>query len=69
VSVPQVDLPLVPLQAAVMPWSTDVGGAAEIEFPWPAAPPGAKLDFQVGCPDLLAPQGWSASNGLMASSP
>jgi hypothetical protein len=70
----QVDLPLfggtlVPLPVVVLPWTTDSSGAAEIVFPWPAAPSGTKLFFQVGCQDPLAPQGWSASNGLMASSP
>jgi hypothetical protein len=70
----QIDLPLfggtlVPLPVVILPWTTDADGAAEIEFPWPASPPGAKVYFQFGCLDPSAPQGWSASNGLMATSP
>jgi hypothetical protein len=70
----QIDLPLfggtlVPLPVVVLPWTTDADGAAEIEFPWPASPSGAKVFFQFGCLDPSAPQGWSASNGLMATSP
>jgi hypothetical protein len=70
----QIDLPflggtLVPLPITVVPWTSDPDGAAELTLAWPAAPPGTKVFFQAACLDPQAAQGWSASNGLMASSP
>ncbi len=69
----RIDLPLfggtlVPLPTVLVPWSTSVDGAAALTFAWPPAAPGTEVYFQAWCLDPLAPQGFSASNGLVGAS-
>jgi hypothetical protein len=69
----QIGLPflggtLVPFPTVVVPLASDSMGEIDFAFPWPTAPAGTTVFFQVWAPDPLAPQGWSASHGLQAMS-
>jgi hypothetical protein len=59
---------LVPFPTVVVPLVTGSLGEVDFTFLWPAAPAGTTVFFQVWTPDPLAPQGWSASHGLKATS-
>lgn len=66
--VPLLGGTLVPFPTVVIPWLTGPLGDFDFTFPWPQAPAGSAVFFQVWTPDPQAPKGWSASHGLKAAS-
>jgi hypothetical protein len=61
---------IVPTLDFIVPLTTDAFGAVTSGSTWPlGSPPGLEVYFQSWIFDLAAPGMWSASNGLLGTTP